>query len=80
MGELPLSEQDAEMLVRALEALLQQVAGKSDLAPLQASIESVIERIQMLHDEERQQAIASLQEKLSWIAAELELERSDAEI
>lgn len=80
MGELPLSEQDAEVLVKALETLLQQVAGKPDLTPLQASIQSLIDRIQMFHDEKRQRGGATLQEELSRIADELESERFDTGI
>lgn len=79
MGDLPLTKQDAEMLVKALDALLQHVAGRADLPPLQASIQSLIARIQLLHDEERQQAIVALQVELSRIAAELESGHSEAE-
>lgn len=72
MGELPLSEQDVELLITALESLLQRTKGIEDFAALQSSIQSMMERLKGLHGEERAQAIAAIQKALSQIAIELE--------
>ena len=72
MGELQLSEQDVDLLVTALELLLQRTRGIEDCAALQFSIQSMTERLNELHGEERAQAIAVIQKALSEIASGLE--------
>lgn len=77
MGELPLSEQDVELLITALKSLLQRIEGREDFAVLQSSIQSMMERLDELHGDERAQAIAAIQKALSEIASELEANGSD---
>ena len=72
MDELPLSEQDVELLITALESLEQRTKGIEDFAVLQSFIQSMVEHLEGLHGEERAQAIATIQKVLSEIAMELE--------
>lgn len=72
MSELLLSEQDVDLLITALELLLKRVQGREDFVALQASIQTLVDRLDGLNDEERAQAIAAIQKALSEIAAELE--------
>lgn len=79
MGELSLSEQDVDLLITALELLLKRVQGRKDFVVLQASIHTLVERLDSLDGEERAQAIAAIQKALSEIAAELESHSSEAD-
>lgn len=72
MGELPLSEQDFDLLITALKSLLQLIEGRENLASWQSSIQSLIERLEDLYGEERAQAIAAIQKALGEIASDLE--------
>jgi hypothetical protein len=71
MGELQLTEQDVDLLITALEVLLQRVEGREDSATLQSSIHSMQACLQEMHGEGRAQALAAIQQALSEIASEL---------
>ncbi|MEP1079736.1 hypothetical protein NDI52_30460 [Leptolyngbya sp. PL-A3] len=72
MGEILLTDEDAELLVRGLELLLKRVESEENFASKQALIQSLLESVQSLSDVERMTAIAAINKALGEIAAELE--------
>lgn len=76
MDELLLAKQDADLLITALELLRQRTRDSKTLA-VQFSIQSLIERLEKLHGDERLHALAAIQRALSEIEVELEANSSD---
>lgn len=73
MGELLLTEQDAELLAEALELLLRSTEGIGNLIPTHSSISALLEQVRAMSGVELPQAVLTIKRALRDIAAELEL-------
>ncbi|MEP1079340.1 hypothetical protein NDI52_28435 [Leptolyngbya sp. PL-A3] len=72
MGEILLTDEEAELLVGGLKLLLKRMEGEENFASKRALIQSLLESVQSWSDVERMTAIAAINKALGEIAAVLE--------
>ena len=72
MRELPLADQDVEILAQSLELLLLRIQGRDDLVLMQAPIKALLARVRSMSGDERLQTTAVIATVLTEISTELE--------